>query len=224
MNTLDSRSLSYTDCFMQKFSSAGQFIYELLPSTVAGLGHDEDLFTIDIRTKESKGGEPNQHYIKVLRRDGKLVAEPPRLSIEAGDVVIWNTNDSTVTGYVVRGEGKAGRFSSDALQKEAVYSHAFGIPGSYYWLDPHGGPASGVIEVQPVDACNEDAASKWREKLAEGAVITVSDKRVTPAKVKILVGQTVFWAIEKASGMAIADARLVKKPADKPADTKKKKQ
>jgi len=223
MNTLDSRSLSYTDCFMQKFSAAGQFVYELLPSTIAGLGHDEDLFTIDIKPRESKGGEPNQHHINVARRNGTLVAEPPRLTIEAGDVVIWNTNDSSITGYVVRGEGKGGRFSSDALQNEAVYSHSFGIPGSYSWLDPHGGSASGVIEVQPVDASDEAAAARWREKLAIGTVITVSDKRVNPSKVKILVGQTVFWAIEKASGMAIADARLVKKTSDRPTETKKKK-
>jgi len=199
---------------MQKFSAPGQFIYELLPSTVAGLGHDEDQFVIEIRSKESKAADSNQHHVKVQRRDGKLIADPPRLQIEAGDVVVWNTPDSSVAGYVVRGEGKTGRFSSDAMQKEAIYSHSFGIPGIYYWLDPHGGPSNGVIEVQPVDASDEQAATQWREKLAEGTVILVSDKKVTPAKVKILIGQTVFWAIEKASGIAIVDARLINKPSE----------
>ena len=209
MNTLDSRSLSYTDCFMQKFSAVGDFIYQLLPVTAVGTGHEEDLFSIQVQAKVAKSSEANQHHVKVERCDGTLVANPPRLTIQAGDVVIWNTPDTSLSGYVIRGEGKAGKFSSDALEKETVYSHAFGIPGQYYWIDPHGGPASGLIDVQPVDASDEEAAAAWREKLAEGTLIVVSGKKVTPAKVKILVGQTVFWAIEKASGLAIVDSRLV---------------
>src|ERR1051325_340769 len=156
MNTLDSRSLSYTDCFMQKFSIAGNFLYRLLPFALSGPGHDEDQYSIEVKPGSTKSREAKQHYVKVELREGQLSASPPQLVIEAGDVVIWNTSDSAIPGYVIRGEGKIGRFSSDALEKEAVYSHAFGIPGEYFWLDPHGGPAQGRIQVDPVDASDEE--------------------------------------------------------------------
>lgn len=211
MNTLDSRSLRYTDCFMQKFSAAGEYMYQLLAASGEGFGHDDDRFSIQVRPRESKSSPPTQHHITVVPREGKLVADPPRVEIESDDVVVWNTPDSLVPGYIVRGKGQSGKFDSGAMEGEAAYSHSFGAAGEYIWLDPHGGPATGTIEVQPVDASDEAAAAKWREKLGEGTVIVVSGKKVSPGRIKILVGQTVFWAVEKSSGMAITDARLVSK-------------
>lgn len=196
---------------MQKFSSPGEVTYQILPSSACGPDHDEHQFTIEVRSRESKDQEGNQHHVRVERRAGKLVAEPQRVVIAPGDVVIWNTQDSSIPGYVVRGTGGARKFGSDALESGSVYTHAFGLPGEYHWVDPQGGSAQGVVEVKPVDGCDDNAAARWREKLGEGVVIVVNGKKASPAKVKILVGQTVFWAIEKASGAAITDARLVSK-------------
>ncbi len=47
------------------------------------------------------------------------------------------------------------------------------------------------------------------DKMAQGVVVQISGNKVTPAKVELLTGQTVFWAVEKAPGISITDRRLV---------------
>ena len=80
------------------------------------------------------------------------MATPPHLKINAGDMVLWNAPDPATPGFTVRGEGPEGEFDSQALASEAVYTHAFGVPGEYAWVNTHGGPVSGVVAVRSPDA------------------------------------------------------------------------
>ena len=52
---------------------------------------------------------------------------------------------------------------------------------------------------------------KWVEGLSRGTLIQVVGEKAEPSKVKIVAGQTVFWAVEKAAGISITDSRLVRK-------------
>lgn len=212
MDTLDSRSLSYIDCFAQRFPTAGKVHYRL--STLAGaclpVGDDGE-FSIEVKARSDKGGEPEQHNVQVFKKGNKFVAEPSHLEIRAGDMVLWNTPDPGVSGYVVVGEGAGGKFSSSALSEEALFTHAFGTPGEYKWVDANKGKLSGVVVVRSLDTKNKDECQKWLSALEQGSVIVIEGDTVRPKKVEILAGQTVFWAVQKAAGISITDARLVAK-------------
>jgi plastocyanin len=210
MDTLDSRSLRYIDCFAQKFTTPGHVYYRI--STLAGAClpfGEEGEFTIDVRTRSEKGGESQQHDVQVRREGNRFVADPPNLEIHAGDMVLWNTPDPSIAGYVVVGEGAGGKFDSSALNSEAVFTHAFGSPGEYKWVDAHRGKISGVIHVRSLDPKDKEQCQKWLATLEEGSLIVIEGDSVRPKKMEILTGQTVFWAIQKASGISITDSRLV---------------
>jgi plastocyanin len=210
MDTLDSRSLRYIDCFAQKFSTPGHVHYQI--STLAGAClplEEEAEFTIDVRARSEKGGETRQHDVQVRREGKKFVAEPSRLEVHAGDMVLWNAPDPTTPGFVVTGEGAGGKFDSSALTTEAVYTHAFGTPGEYKWVDAHKGKISGVINVRSLDPKDKNQCEKWLSTLEEGTLILIEGDSVRPKKIEILTGQTVFWAIQKASGISITDSRLL---------------
>jgi plastocyanin len=212
MDTLDSRSLRYINCFAQKFSTPGHVHYRI--STLAGaclpLG-DEGEFIIDVKARSDSSGDSEQHDVQVRRDGNKFVADPPHLEIHAGDMVLWNTADPGITGYVVVGKGSGGKFDSSALNSEAVFTHAFGTPGEYKWVDANKGKISGVIHVRSLDPKDKDQCQKWLSTLERGALITIAGDSVSPEKMEILTGQTVFWAVQKASGISITDSRLVSK-------------
>jgi plastocyanin len=211
MNTLDSRSLRYTDCFAQKFSSPGQVLYRVTTGAGACLPVEGTTFTIDVSECAASKKEGKQHQITIRREGQSLVADPPHLEIEAGEMVLWHAPDPSTPGFTVRGEGKCITFDSSALTSEAVYTHAFGTPGDYAWVDANGGPVSGVVEVRPLDPANREECEKWLKSLKNGTLITINGEKATPGRVQILAGQTVFWAVEKASGISITDARLVQR-------------
>jgi plastocyanin len=212
MDTLDSRSLRYIDCFAQKFATPGHVHYRI--STLAGaclpVG-DEGEFTIDVKARAEKSGESQQHDVQVRREGNKFVADPPHLEIHAGDMVLWNTPDPGVTGYVVVGRGSGGKFDSSALNSDAVFTHAFGTPGEYEWVDANKGKISGVIHVLSLDPKDKEQCQKWLATLEQGSLITIEGDSVRPEKIEILTGQTVFWAVQKAPGISITDSRLVVK-------------
>ncbi len=228
MNTLDSRVLSSFNCFAQKFANPGRVLYRL--TTAAGaclpLGDDEDTFVIEVAKQTRRASQ--QHNVTVRRGEGgALLAEPKLLQIEAGDMVLWHTADRKTTPFNIQGEGADMRFDSGAMQREAVYSHAFGLPGTYEWVDANGSDVRGVVEVVSPDARNREACNHWLKELANGTLVHIVDGRPKPAHVKIMAGQTVFWAVESAPGISITDARLVQraKPrsAPKPGTTNGKK-
>jgi plastocyanin len=208
MDTLDSRSLRYIDCFAQQFSTPGEITYHII-TRAGGLVPLEPIpFKIRIR-EASAQRERKQHFVTV-RRDGlRFVAEPPELEITAGDSVLWNAPDLTTLGYAVRGEGAGGSFDSAALASKAVYTHVFGAPGDFRWTDANHGRVSGFITVRQVDSSDEREMATWVDQIREGVLIVISEDRVEPKEVNILVGQTVFFAVEKAPGITITDTRLL---------------
>jgi plastocyanin len=205
MDSLDSRSLRYVDCFAQRFSKPGKVVYEL---TTAGprLPVEQETFTINVAKGASREG--SQHTVVVRPSGGRLRPEPEHLDIEVGDTVLWNTPDASLPGYVVRGKGPGGAFDSSALRDDALYTHAFGLPGTYGWLDANGGELSGEVVVEAPDPRDKRAAERWRDALRTGTLVKVSAKTVRPRSVTILLGQTVFWAVSGAGGVTITDARL----------------
>jgi plastocyanin len=211
MDIFDSRSLRYIDCFAQKFSSAGKIKYRLTTTAGACLPIDEDIFTIDVVKPKNDEKLSEQHNIIVRREEQRFVADPPHLKIEAGDTVLWNSPDPSAPGFVVRGKGADGIFDSSALTSEAVYTHAFGMPGDYEWVDANGKNVRGVIHVRSLDPNNRDECKKWMNSLKNGTLIMINENEVQPDCIEILTGQTVFWAVQKAAGISITDARLVRK-------------
>lgn len=212
MNTLDSRSLRLGDCFAQKFLAEGEVRYFVsagsdIIGTRARAGLKEG-FVVEVGPRQS-GRSDRQHNITVTRKGNELTVDQAKLSIEVGDFVLWHTQDASVGGFSVAGEGPKLSFSSSRILGDAVYTHAFGAPGRYQWVDPLGGKLTGVVEVQAFEPKTHEDHNRWYEMLTkpEGFEITAEDSR--PKSVEIVVGQTVFWAVQKTGGVAITDARLV---------------
>jgi plastocyanin len=217
MNTLDSRFLRLGDCFAQKFSKAGTYRYIVTSGAGSCLSAEEGEYTIVVgagpagkgKAKGKTQSQNSQQNVLVHLQDGKLVAEPAEIHIKAGDTVIWHTPDAATPGFAVIGQSEQGKFNSGALAVEAVYSHAFGSAGTYCWVDANGGSVQGEIVVEPMKVKHQDDCRKWLDSLSKATLIKVAGKKAEPARVKILAGQTVFWAVEKASGISITDSRMV---------------
>jgi plastocyanin len=209
MNTLDSRFLCLGDCYARKFGKAGTVRYVLSAAAGHCMPVGDGAYTITVSAQPSKNEASQQHNVVVRLINSQLVAEPASLQIKAGDMVLWHTPDGAANGFAVIGEGDAGNFNSGALTDESVYTHAFGLPGIYDWVDAHGGKARGQIRVKMVEAKERNDCKKWLEALAKGSLITVNGEKADPKRIDILAGQTVFWAVQKASGISITDTRLL---------------
>jgi hypothetical protein len=109
----------------------------------------------------------------------------------------------------VRGNGAGGAFDSLALAAEAVYTHAFGLPGEFRWKDANGSRVSGLVNVRQVDSKKQREMTAWASQMKEGVLVVISGDRAEPKEVNIFVGQTVFFAVEKARGITITDSRLL---------------
>ncbi len=144
-----------------------------------------------------------------------MVAEPSHIEIQQGDMLLWYTTDTSIQGFAVVGEGKNGTFSSVALINEAIYSHPFGTPGSYEWVDAYNGQIHGRVVVKNVNSYQPQDCRKLLEELGKGTLIRVTGYNVEPDKIEILTGQTVFWAVEKAAGISITDTRLIRDVKEK---------
>ena len=211
MESLDSRSLRYVDCYAQKFSTPGTYYYQISRGLGLCLGPDkENAFSISVKARNGRmAAQGRQHNIAVVPRGNGLSAEPAHIEIEVGDTVMWHASDTSLTGYVVRGEGEGQVFDSSALSNDAVYTHAFGLPGEYKWVDAQHGRVGGIIIVRSPEATSSDHCREWLAALSQGAAVVIEGDQVKPGRVEILTGQTVFWAVRKADGISITDVRLV---------------
>jgi len=210
MNSLDSRSLRFGDTFAQKFSQSGRYTYGFGLPSLSHLDKGDGAFTLEVKDSGDTGREGKQHYVIVRGGEGgqRLEAEPKELSISAGDVILWSAADSSVPGFTVSGHSEKDSFSSAALTKEAIYTHAFGSPGAVAWEDANGDRLTGRIVVGEAQAKSPDELAAYRARLSSGVLITISGGKVDPPQVEIIVGQTVIFAVEKANGITITDARL----------------
>jgi plastocyanin len=209
MDTLDSRSLRYTNCFAQKFNAPGRNRYRVTTGSGFCPPSDEDDLIIQVGRRKQAGGKGRQVTLSVRREGSRLVVDQPNLEIESGDTVLWNAPDASTPGFSVQGEGPDGSFSSFALSREAVFTHAFGAPGTYEWVDANGSGVKGVVTVRSMDASRREDCEKWLASLSKGALFLIEGDKVSPVRHEVLAGQTVFWAVQKAPGITITDVRLV---------------
>jgi plastocyanin len=208
MNSLDSRFCRVGDTFAQKFSQAGRYTYDFNLPGLNQLDNQTGRFTISVGKADDKKAEAKQHFVTVRVADKKLVADPPNVEIAAGDVVLWNTNDQSTPGFSVSGHSEKDSFNSAALAREALYSHAFGSPEEIEWTDMNGHGLHGKITVRMPSTKSQKEMDDFKGLLTTGTVVTIRDGKAEPAQLSVMVGQTVFFAVEKAEGITITDRRL----------------
>ena len=208
MNSLDSRFCRVGDTFAQKFSQVGRYIYDFNLPGLNQLDKQGGRFSINVKKADNDKAEGKQHFVTVRLDDKKLIADPPKLEITAGDVVLWSTNDQSTPGFSVSGHSEKDSFNSAALVREALYSHAFGSPDEIEWRDMNGHGLSGKITVRMPSTKSQREMADFKDLLARGSVVTIREGKADPAHVSVLVGQTVFFAVEKAEGITITDRRL----------------
>lgn len=206
MDTLDSRVLSYVDCFARRFAKAGTVRYGITSASVRCDLHDEDAFVIEV-SERREPGEGTQHDVTVRMKAGRFTVEPAKLSIQAGDIVMWHGANSAVPGFIVQGQAGKQRFSSASLDAESLFTHAFGVPGTYEWGDTGRSDIGGRIVVKDLDTKSKEDCEKWMKSLGQGALVTIKGK-ADPQQVEIVTGQTVFFAVVDAPGITITDQRL----------------
>ena len=205
IDALDSRALRVTDCYAQRFMKAGTYRYNVLP--VGGYHVTEARpFTIKVQERATQT-KMTQHAVVVKAESGRFRVDRNEVTIEAGDLVLWNCPDTRAMPYTVIGDKEF--FGSHRLLNESGYSHAFGSPGEYHWRDAHGSGAAGVVRVKNPECKTEPDFRRWHQSLTKGTLVTITDGRAEPQEIDIVTGQTVFFAITKGPGISITDHRLL---------------
>jgi len=213
VNTLDSRSLHLHNCFAQPFPAAGEIKYVLVVGSLSPSSPPTDTsngFKIDVIPKVN-AGPPTQYTVLVSVVNGTLVPTPAALVISVGDIVLWHHDDSsTPRRFGVIGAGNNFAFSSGSLTNEAVFTHAFGLPGTYDWIDATGKQLGGKIVVSATQLNKDAERANYLKTLATPAACEIKDNKVTSGgSLNIVVGQTVFWKVWNGNGVTITDKRLV---------------
>jgi plastocyanin len=210
MNTLDSRFIKLGDCFAHRFSAPGTFAYALspIPSSFAA-HHDEPPAQAVIVTgrDDDEAAAQRQHHVNVSTVDGQLRATPAQLRVRAGDLVVWSGDRSVTFGFRVRGRIGDEGIDSASLHTESVYTHAFGLAGTYEWADANGSGLRGEVRVSMPEAAK--GQEEWLSRLSQGTLVHVRGDRAEPGSVDIIAGQTVVWAVEDAPGVSITDVSLI---------------
>jgi plastocyanin len=207
MNTLDSRFIRLGDCFAHRFSAPGTFAYALspIPSSLAAHHGERPAQAVIVTAGDS--GEQRQHHVKVSMAEGTLTATPAELRVTLGDLVVWSPDRSVTFGFRVRGRVGDDLVDSASLHTESIFTHAFGLPGSYEWADANGSGLRGQVRVATPDtAAGHD---EWLGRLERGTLVHVRGNHAEPETVEIVVGQTVVWAVEDAPGVSITDTSLI---------------
>lgn len=210
INTLDSRALRLTDCYGQRFMKAGDYKYNVVLAFGALISADRP-FVVSVRDTDTKAGM-KQHTVQIKSDAGRFRVPDERIIINVGDMVLWNCKDRDAPPYAVVGDREF--FNSYRLVNESGFSHAFGTAGDYQWTDAHGTGIKGIVRVRDPEFRNEEDIKAWRQRLAKGTLVTISDKKVKPSQVEIVTGQTVYFVVTKSKGISITDQRLLNLSAD----------
>jgi plastocyanin len=207
---LDSRLLNYGECYAMKFTQCGKAIYRVQPIGGMCLANKDNFFSILVRESSRKQGNEQQHTITIKRKGTQLYANPEHITIDENDVVLWHTDDPSVNTFAISSDSESEiDFNSARMDQYSVYSHAFGTPGKYCWTDAYGADISGTIEVSSPECTNKESQEKWLNGLGQENLVVINGNKVNPESMQITTGQTVIWAIEKAPGISITDARLL---------------
>lgn len=204
LDTLDSRALRAVDCYGQRFMREGGYAYHVLPSGGGALSQERP-FKIDVTPRKSDG-KMKQHHVAVAWDGSRFIAQRETLTIEAGDLATWNCPDVNAPPFEIAGDKSF--FCSASLVNECGFSHAFGLPGHYEWVDANGSGLKGVVRVKAVHCAKREDLANWRAQIARAALVMISHAKAEPAEVDIVVGQTVYFAIVTGPGVTITDARL----------------
>lgn len=204
LNLLDSRAIGRASCFAQRFMRPGVYEYAVVPGHGQALATD---YPFRVTVEDEKTRAMTQH--NVLVKDGKrgFDVDQPEVRIAVGDMVLWSGGGRTTAPFAVVGEQAF--FSSHRMVNECGYSHAFGTPGDYRWVDAHGSSLSGTIRVREVDGSDAKAFAAWRKQIEEGSLVMITDGKADRTELDIVVGQTVFFAIVTGPGISITDERLL---------------
>jgi plastocyanin len=205
----DSRALRPTDCYGQRFMRAGAYRYGVLPAG-ARFVNDHRPFVIHVEAGDP-GKAMAQHNVGVTFAEGEFRADPAELRIATGDLVLWNSSGDHAVPYSIAGDKDF--IDSTKLVNESGYTHAFGFAGEYAWTDAHGSGAGGSERVKDPQRRTSKDYERWREQLAKGALVTITEGKAEPAALDVMVGQTVFFLVVKGPGISITDRRLVQERA-----------
>jgi plastocyanin len=205
LNMFDSRAIGRASCFAQRFMRPGTYRYAV------ALGYGQSLaseYPFSVVVGERETGEMSQHDVRVSDEGRGFTVDRPEVSIGLGDLVLWSGNGRTRAAYAVVGEQEF--FSSHRMVNECGYSHAFGTPGDYRWVDAFGSALCGRIRVRQPESCDgHDGLARWQKQLGEGHLVMIADGRADSAELDVLVGQTVFFAVVTGPGISITDERLL---------------
>jgi hypothetical protein len=205
-NDLDSRALGRADCYAQRFMRPGDYHYNVVPGHAQALSTDYSL-VIRVEEGEKKSAQMVQHTLGVSQHGKGCTVTSATLTIATGDMVVWNGGGEIPFAVI---SDKA-FFNSSRMVNECGFSHAFGTPGDYHWRDAFGSKLSGVVRVRDPNCKKDPDLKKWRETLAKGNVVMITEDKTDHDAIDILTGQTVFFAITKTSGISITDARLLER-------------
>jgi plastocyanin len=204
-DSLDSRVLRFNDCYGQRFMKPGTYKYHVLPAG-GHLVDTEKPFVIQVGERRSTN-VMNQQTVILSFDKHRFHPDKAELTIETGDLVTWNCPARSAPGYVVAGDKDF--FASSKLVNECGFSHAFGMAGTYEWTDANGSGLGGVVRVSAPEMTREADFARWRERLAQAALVMIDKGEAQPASVEIVTGQTVYFAITTSRGITITDRRLL---------------
>lgn len=202
MDFINSRHLTDRDGFVQVFSEADHYIYYVTTAPEGYPPRHEDSFQLTVKPSDAAKESGKQHDVRVVWDTGQACykASPAKLEIHQHDFVVWHCERSQgLPAYSVRGQGKAGSFSSSSFGPEAAFTHFFFAPGQYrYQVN---GKGSYLIDVLDHRTIEEKAYSA---RVSNPPMVYVRQGRPTPDALEIVTGQTVIWVAEGESGVMIA--------------------
>ena len=171
MDTLDSRFLRIGDCIAIKFKTPGTLRHML--STGSHVRTEAGRTSAELGESQGRrpAGQTAHHSGKKRRAAGCGQYQRRRRSGGRHRAVAhYGPGHSTDSRWVAQGEKH--EFSSHLLKDEAVYTHAFGSPGTYEWVDPVGGDFR-VVVVKPVTPKNDKERQAWLDSLSKGAAFEI---------------------------------------------------
>ncbi len=215
---LDSRTLGPVNCYIQKVTTTGKLELEVGPAAGGFVTADQRRVIkakVKPRLSAADSGKKrnSQHVVPLRYVDGNFVFEKPELDLHEGDSLVFHLETPKTPAFAVQGRIGKMRFSSANMVDKAVFTHAFGFPGTYEWVDANGSGVGGVITVLEQTARTQSDARELMKTMENGVLVHIVGDKVEPAEVAITVGQTVFFAVEKSKGITITDVSLVKKTA-----------
>jgi plastocyanin len=202
MYELDSRSLGPFDCYSLRFPRPGTYPYAVTRTGLRGLTADRP-FTVIVT--DDRPDEIAQHDVTVTWTGRELVADPAELTITTGDVVLWH-GDGAGVPFEIHGDDDL--IDSGSLRDQSGYTHFFGNPGRYTWIDANGSGLRGSITVRDPEAAGPRGRARWLAQLSQGHVVTIDGEKAEPAELEIVTGQTVYFAVVAAPGITVTDESL----------------